>query len=145
MSEPIRVAVVDDHPRMLESLVAVLSLEDDIDIVGSGGTAAEAIDIASGLKPDIMLLDMNMPGSGFAALARIATTCPDVQVIILTMRDDHDSVGKALSLGARAYVLKGVSSAELTGIIRTVNAGGFFVSKSLTTSLISSLLRRRAN
>lgn len=145
MSETIRVAIVDDHLMMLESIVAVLSMENDIEIVGSGSTADDAIELARRQQPNVVLLDMNLPGQGLTALTRISQTCPDVKVIILTMRDDHDAVGRALALGARGYVLKGVSSTELCDIIRIVNDGGFFVSKSLAASMGDRLRRRRAN
>jgi two-component system nitrate/nitrite response regulator NarL len=112
-------------------------------VVATGGTADDAVEIAQQKLPDIMLLDMNMPGSGLAALARIAECCPAVRTIILTVRDDPDSVNKALVLGARAYVLKGIGAADLIATVRTVYDGGSFVSTSLATKLIEDLERDR--
>mgnify|MGYP001276651391 CR=1 FL=1 len=143
-TERIRIAVVDDHPLLKEGVAYVLSQQSDIEVVATGGTADEAVEIAQHKLPDIMLLDMNMPGGGLAALARIADLCPAVRVIVLTVRDDPDSVGKALMHGARAYVLKGVDAGELLGIVRAVHEGGSFVSAALAGKLIDEIERGRA-
>lgn len=143
-TERIRIAVVDDHPLLKEGVAHVLSQQNDIEVVATGGTAEEAVEIAQHKLPDIMLLDMNMPGGGLAALERIADSCPAVRVIVLTVRDDPDSVGKALMHGARAYVLKGVDAGELLGIVRAVHEGGSFVSAALAGKLIDEIERGRA-
>jgi DNA-binding NarL/FixJ family response regulator len=136
MPDRIRIAVVDDHPFMREGLVHVLSQEADMDVIATGGSAEEAVRIAQDELPDVMLLDVNMPGGGLNALDRIAANCPSVHVITLTVREDHEVVRKALTLGARAYVLKGVHTADLLGIIRTVHTGGSFISTSLASKLL---------
>lgn len=139
MSEQtIRIALVDDHPLLLEGVVHVLSQEPDIEVIGTGTNAREAVTLATGQLPDIMLLDMNMPGDGLNALDEIATQCPLVRVIALTVREDHQVVKKALTLGARAYVLKGVHTQELLSIIRTVYEGGSFISMSLASKLLEN-------
>ncbi len=143
-ADRIRIAVVDDHPLLKEGVAHVLSQQGDIEVVATGGTADEAVEIAQHKLPDIMLLDMNMPGGGLAALVRISDTCPAVRVIVLTVRDDPDSVGKALMHGARAYVLKGVDAAELLGIVRAVYEGGSFVSAALAAKLIDEIERGRS-
>lgn len=142
-ADRIRIAVVDDHPLLKEGVAHVLSQQEDIEVVATGGTADEAVEIAQQKLPDIMLLDMNMPGGGLAALARIGDVCPAVRVIVLTVRDDPDSIGKALMHGARAYVLKGVAAAELLGIVRAVHEGGSFVSAALAAKLIDDIERSR--
>lgn len=142
-SDKIRIALVDDHPFLLEGVVHVLSRESDMEIVGTGGSADEAVQIAQEQLPDVMLLDMNMPGGGLAALDRIASSCPTVRVIALTMREDHEVVRKALTLGARAYVLKGVHTKDFLGIIRTVFAGGSFISTALATKLLEDFSQTR--
>ena len=88
MAEPIRVAVVDDHPMLREGVVRTLLDEGDIEVVSEGGTAADAIEIAQKFLPDIMLLDMNMPGSGLVAIERISELCPAVKLIVLTVQED---------------------------------------------------------
>src|SRR5918994_7433597 len=126
MSDPIRIAVVDDHPMLREGVVRTLLDEADIEVVSEGGTTAEAVDIAQQFLPDIMLLDMNMPGSGLAAIERISQLCPAIKLIVLTVQEDHDTVTQALQLGARAYALKGVGASELVDIVRAVHDGGSY-------------------
>ncbi|MDX2157009.1 MAG: response regulator transcription factor [Hyphomicrobiaceae bacterium] len=135
-NDAIRIAVVDDHPFLREGVVHVLSQEPDMEVVAQGGSADDAVGIAQNELPDVMLLDMNMPGGGLNALDRIASTCPSVRVIALTVREDHDMVRKALTYGARAYVLKGVHTADFLGIIRTVHSGGSFISTTLAAKLL---------
>lgn len=135
--------MVDDHPLLKEGVAHVLSQEDDIEVVATGGTADEAVEIAQLNLPDVMLLDMNMPGGGLTALTRIAESCPAVRIIVLTVRDDPDSISKALVLGAHAYVLKGIGAKDLLGIVRAVHEGGSFVSSSLAIKLIEDLERER--
>jgi two-component system nitrate/nitrite response regulator NarL len=141
MSDTIRIAVVDDHPMLREGVVRTLRDEGDIEVVGEGGTADQAVDIAQQTLPDIMLLDMNMPGSGLTAIGRISELCPAVKLIVLTVQEDHDSVTLALKLGARAYILKGVGAAQLVDIVRAVNDGGSYVSPSLAAKLLSNFGR----
>jgi DNA-binding NarL/FixJ family response regulator len=138
MSEPIRIAVVDDHPMLREGVVRTLLDEGDIEVVCEGGTATEAIDIAQRFLPDIMLLDMNMPGSGLTAIERISGLCPAVKLIVLTVQEDHDTVTQALKLGARAYALKGVGASELVDIVRAVQDGGSYVSPPLAAKLLAN-------
>lgn len=144
MSDPIRIAVVDDHPMLREGVVRTLLDEGDIEVVGEGGTAEQAIELAQKFLPDIMLIDMNMPGSGLTAVARISELCPAVKLIVLTVQEDHDSVTQALKFGARAYILKGVGASHLVEIVRAVNDGGSYVSPSLAAKLLSNFGRSRS-
>jgi DNA-binding NarL/FixJ family response regulator len=141
MSDPIRIVVVDDHPMLREGVVRTLADEGDIDVVGEGATSDQAIELAQKLLPDIMLLDMNMPGTGLTAIGRISELCPAVKLIVLTVQEDHDTVTQALKLGARAYALKGVGAAELVDIVRAVNDGGSYVSPSLAAKLLANFNR----
>jgi two-component system nitrate/nitrite response regulator NarL len=141
MSDKIRIAVVDDHPMLREGVVRTLSDESDMEVVGEGGSADQALDIAQKLLPDILLIDMNMPGSGLTAIERIADVCPAVKMIVLTVQEDHDSVTLALERGARAYILKGVGASDLVDIVRAVNDGGSYVSPSLAAKLLSNFSR----
>ena len=135
-SDVIRIAVVDDHPFLREGVVHILSQQDDIEVVGVGGSADEAVAIAQNQLPDLMLLDMNMPGGGHEALDQIAQICPSVRAVMLTVREDHEAVRKAMTLGARAYVLKGVPTQEFLTILRTVHQGGSYISTTLATKLL---------
>lgn len=137
MAEAIRIAVVDDHPIMRAGVVRTLNDEPDFDVVGEGGSADEAVALAQQLMPDMMLLDMNMPGSGTRAVERIGLLCPAVKVVMLTVQEDYESVTTALKLGAHGYVLKGVGASELVNILRDVCEGGSYVSPGLAAKLLT--------
>jgi DNA-binding NarL/FixJ family response regulator len=120
-----------------EGVVRTLLDQGDIEVVGEGASADQAVEIAQQFLPDIILLDMNMPGSGISAIAQIAEVCPAVKVIVLTVREDHDAVASALKLGARGYVLKGVGGPQLVEIVHAVQDGGSYVSPGLAAKLLS--------
>jgi two-component system, NarL family, nitrate/nitrite response regulator NarL len=136
--ETIRVAVVDDHPMMREGIVQSLRREPDIEIVAEGGSADEAIEIATTRMPDVMLIDVNMPGGGLEALRGIAAACPAVATIVITVREDEDTVGNALATGARGYVSKGVTGASLAQTIRDIHGGAVYITPSLAARLLTS-------
>ena len=138
MPEKIRVGVVDDHPMLREGVIRTLA-DEGIEIVGEGDCMQAAVDLANNELPDVMLIDMNMPGSGLAAIAAIAESAPAVKVIVLTVREDQDAVATALRLGARGYVLKGVGGTRLIEIVKTVHDGGSYVSPELAARLLSDL------
>jgi two-component system, NarL family, nitrate/nitrite response regulator NarL len=135
--DPIRIAVIDDHPIMREGLIAVLGRDPGFLLVGEGGTAKDAVDLAEELLPDIMLLDVNMPGDGLTALQHISSTCPTVAVIILTVKEDPATVSIALKRGARGYVLKGIDGAEMGAIIRLVHHGDAYITPTLAARLLT--------
>jgi two-component system nitrate/nitrite response regulator NarL len=111
--ELIRVAIFDDHPIMCDGLVQTFSREPGFEVVGKGGTGAEAIQIAETMLPDLIFLDINMPGDGVQAARTISRSCPAVRIIMLTAHNDEQHVVDALRVGATGYVIKGVSSDEL--------------------------------
>jgi two-component system, NarL family, nitrate/nitrite response regulator NarL len=135
--DTIRVAVVDDHPLMREGIVQSLSREPDIEIVAEGENAAQAISIATTLLPDVMLIDVNMPGGGLEALREIAATCPAVATIIITVREDEETVGNALAIGARGFMSKGVTGSSLAQTIRDINGGAVYITPSLAARLLT--------
>jgi DNA-binding NarL/FixJ family response regulator len=138
MDDAIHVAVVDDHPLFREGVAHSLRTQPGIAVVAEGATAADALAIAADL-PDVMLLDVSMPGSGIAALGQITAAYPVVKVIMLTVSEDEEDVTAALRSGARGYVLKGVAARELVSIVRSVAAGEVYVTPSLATSLLVEL------
>jgi len=121
-----------------EGVVRTLSAA-GMDIVGEGGSKDEAVRLAVDELPDVLLLDMNMPGSGLVAIGEIADAAPAVKVVMLTVREDHDAVSNALRLGARGYVLKGVGGAALVEIVRSVHEGGSYLSPALAIKLLVDL------
>jgi DNA-binding NarL/FixJ family response regulator len=143
MSEPIRVIVVDDHPIYRSGISATLGECSDIDVVGQGASADDALRLVAALQPDVALLDVSMPGGGLQAAARIATGAHVVRVVMLTASEDEDVVTKALEAGAVGYALKGIGGDELVDIIRAVVAGGAYVSPALAGQLLVRDRNRR--
>lgn len=139
MSEPLQIAIIDDHPLFREGVVHTLGAQPDIEVVGEGASAADALRIVAERMPDILLLDVSMPGGGLNAVRQIAAAFPVVKVVMLTVSEAEDDVTAALRAGARAYVLKGVASRELARILRSVAAGEVYVTPTLAASLLYEL------
>ncbi len=137
MSEPVRLLVVDDHPLFRQGVVASLSAEPDLTVVGEAGSGEEAQKLAGDLLPDVLLMDITMPGAGGIAAARqINAGWPVVRIIMLTVSEDQDNLMAALKAGARGYVLKGVSARELANAVRTVADGDVYISPSLAGGIL---------
>jgi DNA-binding NarL/FixJ family response regulator len=120
-----RVLIVDDHPVFRDGLAGLLNTLPDLTTVGSVGTAEEALELVRDAAPDVVLMDLNLPGaSGVEATRQVLAIAPDTAVLVVTMVDDDDSVLAALRAGARGYVLKGAAAAEISAAIRSVAAGG---------------------
>ncbi len=137
--ENVRVASVDDHSIFLEGMLSVLRTEADLEIVGQGGTADDAIRLVRDFLPDIIFLDISMPGGGLNAAQTIMENFPVVKIIILTGSEGETHVMTALKMGARAYVLKGVAARELVSIIHSVQAGEIYVTPTLAANLLSEM------
>lgn len=136
MRDRIRVVIVDDHPLFLEGVAHTLQAEPDIEIVGEGSTADEALRLAQNLLPDIILLDITMPGGGLNAVRAIAVACPVTKIVMLTVSEEEEDVLAAFKAGARAYILKGISARELVAVLRSVYAGEVYVTPSLAAGLL---------
>jgi len=122
--KPIRILIADDHALFREGLHAILKSVPGVEIVGEAGTGKEALALASKLKPDIILMDIQMPDlNGVEATRRILETRPDVGIIIVTMLEDDDSLFTAMQAGARGYVLKGADKAEMLKSIQALAEG----------------------
>jgi len=121
---PIRVLVVDDHPTFVRAVTLLLDADDDIEVVGAAAEGAGAVALAVELQPDVVLMDLNMPGiNGIEATAEIVQGVPHVAVIVLTMFDDDQSVTAAIRNGARGYLLKGARQDEIRRAVRAAAAG----------------------
>jgi two-component system, NarL family, nitrate/nitrite response regulator NarL len=135
-STRISIAVVDDHPILRHGLAAVLRNEPRFRLVAEGGTATEALHIAQLHRPDIMILDLDIPGRGIEALKQMVVEFPSVRCIILTVCDSADAAIDALNAGAQGYILKGVSAGDLKSAIWTVLNNESFVSPEFATKLL---------
>lgn len=139
MTEKIQVVVVDDHPLFREGVATTLASSPDIDVAAQGASADEAVRLARDLLPDVILLDISMPGGGINAAASIAATCPVVKIVMLTVSEHEEDVLRSLKAGARGYILKGVTARELIATVRAVNAGESYVTPRLAASLLVDL------
>ena len=135
-TDRLRVVIVDDHVLFRDGLATILAAEADIEVVGQGGSADEAAQLARDLLPEIILLDIDMPGGGLAAARKIAEECPVTRIVMLTASEDDDDLLSALKSGVRAYILKGVAARELLRILRAVAAGESYVPPALAASLL---------
>ena len=136
MSKSLRVAVIDDHPLFRDGVINTLKHVGGIDVVGQGATAAEALKIAEEHTPDVVLLDVCLPGGGVEAAASISRACPDVRTIMLTASEDEQHVASALRAGAQGYLLKGSSGQELVETLRVVGEGGLYVAPNLAARVL---------
>ena len=145
MNEPISILVADDHPLFREGVVHSLTSEPDIVIVGQAASGEEALRMARDLLPDVVLLDIAMPGwGGLVTAEKITTACPATRIVMLTVFEDEDKLLAAFQAGARGYVLKGVSARELANVVRATANGEVYVSPSLAAGILVALTRGRA-
>ena len=143
MTETIRVVVVDDHTLMRQGLVGLLDENPDLVVVGQAGDAAAALDVIETTKPDVVLMDVGLPGvSGLDLTARVKRSVPDTQVLVVTMYEREDYLFEALRAGASGYVLKGADINDLLTAVRTVARGETYVYQSLTGKLVADYLSR---
>ncbi|MHA6323866.1 response regulator transcription factor [Roseivivax sp. CAU 1753] len=124
MTQPTRVVVVDDHPMIAEGITAILESYDDISVIATLSDAQQMIDRLGDLGPDVILMDLNMPGlSGLSATEIILEQRPETRILILSMHDSPEYIRTALGHGAMGYVLKDVPSDEIKIAIDRVHAG----------------------
>lgn len=107
--------------------------------MAEGATGADAIRIAEEWLPDVMLLDVSLPGGGVESVRKIAISCPVVKIAMLTVAQDEETVSSALGAGARGYILKGISGQELADAVRNIHAGEDYVSPSLAARLLAEM------
>ena len=123
-SDPIRVLVADDHPDFRAGMYALLGTAAGVEVVGEATDGEQAVEAATRLQPDVVLMDLGMPGvNGVEATRRILTAAPHIAVLVISMQEDSDSVFAALQAGARGYLLKGAMKAEILRSITAVVAG----------------------
>jgi DNA-binding NarL/FixJ family response regulator len=136
--EPIRVLVVDDHALFRRGLEMVLAQEEDIDVVGEAGDGAEAVDLATELLPDVVLMDVRMPRrGGIEACSAIKATVPSANIVMLTISDEEADLYEAIKAGASGYLLKEISIDEVATAIRAVAGGQSLISPSMASKLLT--------
>jgi two-component system nitrate/nitrite response regulator NarL len=140
----IRIVLVDDHPLFREGVARSLQEAGTFDIVGQGSSAGDAIRLVQDHAPEIVLLDISMPGNGVVAAQKICAHSPDIRVVMLTVSEAGDDIMAALKAGASGYVLKGVASSELAEILVGIMAGESYMSPSLAARLWVELRERPA-
>lgn len=124
-SQPIRILVVDDHWVVREGLALIVGREDDLEIAAVAATGEEAVAAFERDHPDVVLMDLQLPGmSGVDAIRTISRSDPNARIIVLTMYDGDEDIHRALEAGAATYMLKGSPSEELVRVIRSVHVGG---------------------
>lgn len=139
---PIDILVVDDHELVRVGLKEQLGSEGDLRVVGEAASSAEAIRLAIGLKPDVMLVDMNLgDGSGVDVCRRMRDDCPTTRILILTICDEDSAVQAAIAAGAQGYLLKDVRQDLLLQAVRTVAAGASFIDSRLIPAVFNGIRR----
>ena len=143
---PIRVLVVDDHALFRRGICEVLRCEEGIEVVGEGEDGAVAVAAAEELAPDVVLMDVRMPGSGgIEATRRLHASLPSARILMLTVSDEEDDLYEAIKAGAAGYLLKEISIEEVADAVRAVVQGQTLISPSMASKLIvefASLAKR---
>lgn len=139
--ENISILIADDHALVREGIIAILKLHDDITILGEASDGKETIEKAGALNPDIILMDIAMPGlGGLEATLEIKKTNPHTKVLVLSQYDDREYVSRLIKAGVSGYILKHAVGTDLVSAIRAVSRGEFYLYSSIASSVISDYL-----
>ncbi len=135
----IKVLVVDDHELVRAGITMLIDAIDDIHAVAEAGTGHEAVRLCEKEKPDVVLLDLDLPDiDGFEVTQQILAMNPDVKILVLTMHDSEEFSERIMKMGAAGYIIKGISPQELPNAIRKVYSGGKYVSSSIMEKMAFS-------
>ncbi|TSJ61275.1 response regulator transcription factor [Allobacillus sp. SKP2-8] len=136
------IVLIDDHKLFREGIKRILEFEDDFRVVAEGNDGTEALDLVSKYRPDVVIMDINMPNiNGVEATQQLIDLFPDVRVIILSIHDDESYVVHALKTGALGYMLKEMDTDELVNAIKIVSEGGSYVHPKVTHNLLKDYHR----
>ena len=142
MTPPLRVLLADDHALFREGLATFLAYRDDVTVVGQASDGTEAVELATKLVPDVVLMDIDMPGlDGIEATRRIRQALPDVRVVMLTVHDDHDLLFEAVRAGAQGYLLKHVRPEELVEQLHGLARGEAAISRRMAMQILEEFSR----
>ncbi|MBE7555931.1 MAG: response regulator transcription factor [Anaerolineales bacterium] len=135
---PLRILIADDHPVFRHGIHTLLEVTPDLEVVGEATTGAEAVALAESLQPEVILMDLNMPGlSGVEATRQILQTNPHIRILVVTMFNDDASVFTAMRAGARGYILKDAEKTEIVRAIQAVGNGEAIFSPTIASQLIA--------
>ena len=138
--QPVRLLLVDDHALFREGIISLLSYQDDFTVVGEAEDAKSALDQARALEPDIVLMDIELPGEdGVVATQRLKTEMPAVTVVMLTVRDDSQTLFEALKVGAQGYLVKNMRSRELLEQLRGLTRGEAALSRRMAARILEEI------
>ena len=139
----IRILLADDHTLFRQGVKTLLATEPDMEVVGEAADGIAALERAAELKPDVILMDIGMPGpSSFETTRQIKKTCPETKVLFLTMYDDEDYLVESMEVGASGYVLKDCPAAQLVAAVRDVWRGGSYLSPRMLSQLVDDFRTR---
>jgi len=139
----IRILLADDHTLFRQGVKTLLATEPDMEVVGEAADGIGALEKAAELKPDVILMDIGMPGpSSFETTRQIKKTCPETKVLFLTMYDDEDYLVESMEVGASGYVLKDCPAAQLVAAVRDVWRGGSYLSPRMLSQLVDDFRTR---
>ena len=130
------VVVVDDHPMLRSGVSETLNAEEGVEVVGEAGSANEAVALVTAVRPDVLVLDLGIPGGGLNAARRIVESGCDTRIAVLTASEDEQQLDDALKLGVSAYMLKGISGPELVDVVRRVARGEVYVTPALAARML---------
>jgi DNA-binding NarL/FixJ family response regulator len=137
MVEKIRILVADDHPVVREGLVTMLGTQPDLEVIGEAGSGPEAVRAALDRRPDVVLLDLELPGfDGVEVIRQLRAEEPAIRVVVLTAFDRDEQIVSAIRFGAEGYLLKGAPRDEVFRAIRVVHAGGSLIEPVVASKLI---------
>ncbi len=133
----IRILVVDDHPIVRDGLMTIIEAQEEMEVVGEAGTGPDAVAMALEARPDVVLMDLQLPGfSGAEATRRIKAALPETKVLVLTAYDSDEGIIEAVRAGASGYLLKGAPRAEVLQGLRLVAGGGSLLQPALVARLL---------
>ena len=142
----IKILVADDHALLREGIIAILKLHDDVEVVGEASDGMDAIQKAHKLKPDIVLMDIAMPGlGGLEATVEIKKTAPNIKILVLSQYDDREYVSRLIKAGVSGYILKHAVGTDLLSSIRAVARGEFYLYSAIASSVIGDYLSKGTN
>lgn len=145
MENNIRIVIVDDHPLFREGVARTLNSDPGIEVVAEGQNSDDAVKLAQEHLPDIILLDISMPGGGIETAKAISAVCPVVKIAMLTVSEREDDVLQSLGAGANGYILKGVGGKELVDIVNRIYQGESYITPQLAARMLTEIKTGSAN